>query len=188
MDNRLAMFEDNPIIAAVKNERQLQAAIKTDCNIIFFLFGNICNIAQLVKKAKDAGKKAFVHLELTTGLAGKEIAVDFIKSFTMADGVISIKPNLIRRAKALGMLTVLRVFVVDSLALTNIVKQLEACDADIVEVMPGVMPKIIKRVSGMVNVPIIVGGLITDKEDIVNALSAGARCVSTTCEAAWIDF
>ena len=188
MENRLSAFEVNPIIAAVKNEEQLETAIHTDCSIIFFLFGNICNISELVKKAKDAGKLAFVHIELTTGLAGKEVAVDFIKNFTQADGIISIKPSLIKRAKVLGMLTVLRIFLVDSLALTNLSKQIAACDADIIEIMPGVMPKIIRRVKELVDVPVIVGGLITDKEDIMNALSAGAQCISTTHEVAWKEF
>ena len=188
MIDKITIFEENPIIAAVKNEEQLDIAIQTNCNIIFFLFGNICNIAQLVQKAKEAGKIAFVHLELTTGLAGKEVAVDFIKNYTQADGVISIKPSLIKRAKALGMLAVLRIFLVDSLALANLSKQLAACDADFIEIMPGIMPKIIRRVKELVDVPVIVGGLITDKEDIMNALSAGAQCISTTFETAWKEF
>ena len=36
MENRLSAFEVNPIIAAVKNEEQLETAIHTDCSIIFF--------------------------------------------------------------------------------------------------------------------------------------------------------
>lgn len=48
MDGRLDFFENEPIIAAVKSEEQLQRAIASDCNIIFFLFGNICNISSLV--------------------------------------------------------------------------------------------------------------------------------------------
>ena len=44
MENKFQIFEENPIIAAVKDEHQLDRAIASNCGIIFFLFGNICNI------------------------------------------------------------------------------------------------------------------------------------------------
>ena len=47
------------------------------------------------------------------------------------------------------------------------------------------MPKIIRRVCGVTNKPVITGGLITDKEDVTNALSAGAVAVSTTNPDVW---
>ena len=48
MNKRLQFFETEPIIAAVKTEEQLERALTSGCNIIFFLFGNICNIPKLV--------------------------------------------------------------------------------------------------------------------------------------------
>lgn len=187
MKPELQLFESNPIIAAIKEEEQLEKALTADCDILFFLCGNICNIRELVARAKQAGKRVFVHLDLTQGLSGKEIAVDFIKEYTQADGVISTRPLLLRRAKAIGLLTVLRIFLVDSLSLSNLKKQIDTCDADLVEIMPGVMPNMIRRVCKMTDVPVITGGLISDKEDVINALSAGAQCISTTCEALWYD-
>lgn len=187
MRSELQLFESNPIIAAVKDEEQLEHALASDCDILFFLFGSICNIRELVDRAKTRGKLAFVHLDLTQGLGGKEIAADFIREYTRADGVISTRPPLLRRAKAIGLLTVLRIFLVDSLSFTNLEKQIDACGADLVEIMPGVMPKMIRRVCAATSIPVITGGLISDKEDVINALSAGAQCISTTCEALWRD-
>ena len=43
----------------------------------------------MVKKIKDAGKLAMVHIDLIAGLSGKEVAVDYIKQETLADGIIS---------------------------------------------------------------------------------------------------
>lgn len=187
MRSELQLFESNPIIAAVKDEEQLEHALVSDCDILFFLFGSICNIRELVDRAKTRGKLAFVHLDLTQGLGGKEIAADFIREYTRADGVISTRPPLLRRAKAIGLLTVLRIFLVDSLSFTNLEKQIDACGADLVEIMPGVMPKMIRRVCAATSIPVITGGLLSDKEDVINALSAGAQCISTTCEALWGD-
>lgn len=185
MRDELQLFEADPIIAAVKDEEQLEQAIATDCKILFFLFGNICTIHPLVERAKKAGKLAFVHLDLTQGLSSKDVAADFIKEYTQADGVISTRPVLLRRAKALGLVTVLRIFLVDSLSLANLDKQIDACDPDLVEVMPGVMPKVIRRVCQRISQPVIAGGMVSDKEDVIAALSAGGLCVSTTCQELW---
>ena len=67
MDGRLGFFENEPIIAAVKSEEQLQRAIASDCNIMFFLFGNICNISSLVQRVADAGKHlSLIHISSVT--------------------------------------------------------------------------------------------------------------------------
>ena len=61
----------------------------------------------------------------------------------------------------------------------------EYTDADLIEVLPGLMPKIIRRVAQLTGKPVIAGGLISDKEDVTAALSAGAVAVSTTNPAVW---
>lgn len=185
MDGRLDFFENEPIIAAVKSEEQLQRALVSDCNIIFFLFGNICNISSLVQRVADAGKHSLVHVDLINGLAAKEIAADFIRSYTCADGIISTKPQLLRHAREVGLITVLRVFILDSMALDNIDKLRTACNPDLIELVPGIVPKVIRLVNSLYRTPIIAGGLIRDKEDTMSALSAGALSISTSCEAAW---
>ena len=58
-------------------------------------------------------------------------------------------------------------------------------DCDLIEVLPGLMPKIIRRVSQAAGKPVIAGGLISDKEDVTAALGAGAVAVSTTNPAVW---
>lgn len=185
---RIQCFEQNPIIAAVKSDEQLERALETECRVIFFLYGDICSITGLIQTAKDAGKVSFVHLDLIKGLATKEVAVDFLRRYTEADGIISTRPEITKRARALGLTAILRMFIIDSMALGNIEKQLHSGEPDILEIMPGVMPKVIREVCGMVSLPVIAGGLLTDKEDIINALSAGAMCISTTNEAAWTEF
>jgi glycerol uptake operon antiterminator len=124
-------------------------------------------------------------LDLISGLSQKEISVDYIKNNTLADGIISTKLTLIKRAKELKLFTVFRFFVIDSMAFENIKKQSEAVEPDYVEILPGVMPKVIKRINNLINVPVIAGGLIADKEDVLAALSAGAVSISTTNESVW---
>lgn len=176
---------DSPVIAAVKDGAGLEVSCKAEeIQVLFILFGDICNITQIVKKAKDAGKLVFVHMDLIQGLSAKDVAVDFIKKNTQADGIITTKPALIPRAKELGLCTVLRFFVLDSLALENVQRQ-QGVKPDFIEILPGVMPKIIRRLCKHSRVPIIAGGLIADREDVVNALDAGAFSVSTTNQQVW---
>ncbi|SDI25963.1 glycerol uptake operon antiterminator [Pseudobutyrivibrio sp. 49] len=182
-------LEANPVIAAIKDDKGLEKAIKTECEIIFILYGDVCTIPGIVQRIKSADKIAMVHLDLITGLNNtKEISVDFIKNNTQADGIITTKGNLIGRAKELGLYTVLRYFVIDSMALVNIEKQDRhgISQPDVIEILPGiVLPKIIKRVNKASRVPVLAGGLIGDKDDVMNALNNGVLAVSTTNEEVW---
>ena len=113
--------EANPVIAAVKNDAGLQAAVEMEeIQVIFVLYGDVCTIPEILERIKAAGKKAMVHIDLIAGLSAKEISVEFIARQTRADGIITTKPALVRRAKELGIFAVLRFFVIDSLALKNI--------------------------------------------------------------------
>ncbi|MCR4693985.1 MAG: glycerol-3-phosphate responsive antiterminator [Pseudobutyrivibrio sp.] len=182
-------LENNPIIAAVKDDKGLKKALSTECEIIFILYGDLCSIPEIVAKVKDAGKLAMVHIDLIVGLNNtKDVAVEFIKENTRADGIITTKANLIGKAKVLGLYTILRYFVIDSMALVNIEKQDGHGQArpDVIEILPGILlPKIIKKIKTISRVPVIAGGLISDKEDVMNALNNGLLAVSTTNEEVW---
>ena len=175
-----------PVIAAVKDLEGLEQCLQSEnIQVVFLLFGDICSISELVARVKQAGKIAVVHADLITGLsASKEIAVDYIKTATRADGIISTRPNFIRRAKELQLFTVLRVFVIDSMAMSGLDK-LEQVRPDFLEILPGIMPKAICKICQSVRTPVLAGGLIADKEDVFSALNAGAMAVSTTNPAVW---
>lgn len=178
--------EMHPIIAAVKDWQGLEECCQwEDIQVVFILFGDICNIGEIVQRIKSAGKIAMVHVDLIGGLGSREIIVDYIHSHTLADGIISTKPVLIRRARELSMFTVLRLFLIDSLALENVKKQQQAVKPDYIEILPGVMPKVIRQICEMIRRPVIAGGLIRTREDVMEALEAGAVAVSTTNTEVW---
>ncbi len=178
-------FEDCPVIAAIKDDEGLFECTQSDCRVVFVLYGTLCNIGDIVGKIKDVGKTAIVHIDLVAGLSAKEVSVDFIKRDTKADGIISTRPSLLRRAQELSLITIQRVFLIDSIAFENITKQLELYRPDFIEILPGVMPKVIRRLCSCVNTPIVAGGLVADKEDVMAALGAGAVAISTTNKAIW---
>lgn len=178
-------IENTPIIPAVKDEESLEVCLKRDSSVIFILFGDICSIADIVERIKEKGKLAMVHMDLIAGLGSKEVSVDYIKKRTRADGIITTKPILVKRAKELGLAAVLRFFIIDSMALANLSRQTREARPDCIEVLPGVMPKVIRKITKENKIPLIAGGLISDKEDVCNALDAGAVAVSSTNTKIW---
>jgi len=181
----LVRIKENPVIAAVKTPEGLEKCLKSDCRVVFVLFGSITGIPGMVGTIKDKGKLAIVHMDLIDGLAPKESGVDYIKDFALADGLISTKVNLVRYAGSRGLLTVQRFFILDSIALIGAQKQIPAGTADAIEILPGLMPKILGNLAGLTKKPLIAGGLISDMADVEAALGAGATAISTTCEDVW---
>ena len=77
--------EANPVIAAVKSDAGLQAAVEMEeIQVIFVLYGDVCTIPEILERIKAAGKKAMVHIDLIAGLSAKEIPVEFIARQTRA--------------------------------------------------------------------------------------------------------
>ncbi len=187
MDQRFYdMLESSPVIAAVKDMEGLEKCCRLeDIKVVFILFGDILNIPDIVGKIKESDKMAVVHVDLINGLGSREVAVDFIKNSTRADGIISTKPLLIKRGKELGLFTVMRYFLIDSMALENIRTNQNGVRPDVIEVLPGLMPDIIRKICRTSRTPVIAGGLITDKKSVMAALSAGAVCVSSTNQDVW---
>ena len=180
------LLEANPVVAAVKDDKGLRECVKNeDIKVVFVLYGDICSIESIVSKIHDSGKKAIVHIDLVSGLSAKDAAVEFMKKSVNADGIISTRPQLIKKANYFDMFTVLRVFALDSMAYENILKQVAIGNPDAIEILPGLMPKVIRKVGQQVRIPVIAGGLISDKEDVVNALSAGAVSVTSTDQKVW---
>ena len=150
----LELLEESPIIAAVKSWEGLEKSLKSECKVVFVLFGTICDIDQIVARIKDAGKVAIVHVDMIQGLSTKRVAVDFIAHNTRADGIISTKNTLVEHAKEMGLYA-------------------------------GVMPKILKIMREYTDIPLIAGGLLSDKKDVMAAFEAGADAISATNEAVW---
>ena len=109
----------------------------------------------------------------------------FIKKYTKADGIISTKPNLIKHARELSLFTILRLFVIDSMAYGNIDKQVKVARPDFIEILPALMPKVVRKICRMSSTPVIAGGLVSDKEDIMELLDAGVTSISSTNPDIW---
>lgn len=178
----MSVLEQNPVLPAVKDAGRLEACLAQPAGVVFLLCGDILNIDRLIDRVHQAGKYAVVHADLVAGLAPREIAVDFLHRCG-ADGIISTRPMLLRRGRELGLLTVLRVFAIDSKAVSNLGRETEGGMPDVIEILPGTLCKVLRRLSRELPVPLIAGGLLSDKADVLAALGAGALCVSPATRA-----
>lgn len=176
---------DSPVIAAVKDDAGLDAALQSECGAVFLLYGSAAGVCTQVDKVRAAGKLAIVHIDLIDGLSGREAAVDALEALCHPDGLISTKPAVIRRARHLGLVTVQRAFLLDSMSVENLPAQLAVGKPDFLEVLPGIMPRIIARITASTDTPVIAGGLIQYKDEVMAAMGAGAAAVSTSSPAVW---
>lgn len=176
---------ENPIIAAVRSDYDLQKSINSKAQIIFVLYGNIMTIKDICNKIKDAKKIVFIHLDMIDGIKCDHAGIEFIKKEANPVGIITTKSSNIKFAKQLGLYTILRIFVIDSYSLTTGIKNIKEVIPSGIELMPGIANKIIKNFSNKIKLPIIAGGLIETKKDVMDSLGSGALAISTTKESLW---
>ncbi len=171
------------VIAAISNKEMLLKACESKCKIVFDLAPNIERIEEYVEVCRFHEKTLFVHIDLAEGIGKDKFGLRFLKKLGV-DGIISTRAAMIKAAKELEMKTVQRIFVLDSHSLRTaetIVKN----GADMIEVMPGIIPVAIREIHDNVDIPIIAGGLVRNEEDVRMILEAGAIAASTSESNLW---
>lgn len=176
---------DNPIIAAVMDKEKIENALNSPCKIVFLLDTDLLILEETVKKFHEKEKLVYLHIDLVAGLSRDTIALKYVLKHIKPDGIISTRSSIIKIAKEMNIFTIQRLFLLDSMALETGIKSIRAIRPDAVEILPGVIAKIIKEIVEKTNIPIIAGGLIRDKEDVINSLNAGAIAISTSKEEVW---
>jgi glycerol uptake operon antiterminator len=183
MDYKTIM-SGSDIIPATRADEEFLRALTTRHPVIFYLAPDLMNISAKVKRAHEAGKHIFVHLDLAKGIGRDESAIRFLGRLGV-DGVISTKASLIKMAKEHGLCTVQRFFAVDSQSITTTLEGVRSSKPDMIEIMPGIAPKIVERLRRSTDTPIIAGGLIETEQEVSEMIGAGAFAISTGCSALW---
>lgn len=179
LQERLECF---PIIAAIRDDRW-QKALTSPAEVLFYLEANLLTVKQRIRQAHNAGKVVFVHLDLAEGIGKDRSGIEYLR-LSGVDGIISTRAQIIRLAKDAGLLTVQRFFALDSQGMDSVQEMLKSTNPHFMEIMPGVIPKAIKRFSAG-SISVIAGGLIDTKAEITAALKNGATAISTGCAELW---
>lgn len=179
-------FHGQKILPAARKMKDFEKLLNSKYTYIVCLDTHISQLKFMINMANERKKKVLVHLDLINGLKANEYAVDFLAQEMKPAGIISTRSNCIIRAKKKNMIAVQRLFLLDSLALETSYKVIERAQPDYLEVLPGIMPEIIKEVRQQAGIPIIAGGLIRTKVNVTEALQAGAEAVTTSNPELWI--
>lgn len=175
-------LERMPVIAAT-DRSGWQSAVLSDAEVLFHLGADIITVGDDIAAAKQNGKFVFIHIDLADGIGKDRTGIEWLKKLG-ADGVISTRTQLIRAAHDNGLLAVQRFFMLDSKGMHSISETIENTRPDLIEIMPGVIPKALKLFSRQ-EIPVIAGGLIETKQEVTAALSAGVVAVSTGRKELW---
>lgn len=181
----LNAMKDFPIIAAVREAKDLNKAISSNVQVIFLLTSDIMNIFGIVQEIKRHDKIVFVHFDLLEGLGKDNKAVEYLAKKIGVNGIISTRNNILVHAKQFSLFCVQRLFILDSQALKTGLATVAQIDPDAIEILPGLIAPIVKEISQEVQKPVIAGGLVKTKEQVINALRSGATAVSTSEKNLW---
>ncbi len=174
------------IIPAVRRPEDLSAACRGEWLAVFLLTGDLFTVEDYVTQVQRAGKKVFLHVDFINGLGGDPIVMKFIAERVKPTGIISTKSHFIKHAKKNGLLAIQRLFLIDTSALEHGIQNIEQSGPDAVEIMPGLIPRVITTLKNRISLPIIAGGLIQDRSEIDTALQAGASAVSMGSKHLWV--
>ncbi|MED0738313.1 glycerol-3-phosphate responsive antiterminator [Aneurinibacillus thermoaerophilus] len=165
-------------IASVKEPKSLEKALHADVGAVVLSIGDVGNIAHYVRLYKAHSIPVFVHPERIGGMSQDKEGIAFLARCVKPDGIITTRNNLVKQAKKHGLLTIQRLFFVDSDAIKSGFLSVKEAEPDAVEIMPALLPEFIAEFRRNIEVPIIAGGLLKNRGQMVQALRCGAIAVS----------
>lgn len=176
----------HPIIVSLANRKDLPKALEAESSIIILLQADIFTLDKDVKEIKETDKLIFVHIDLMKGLKRDKSGIRFLADKIGIDGIITTQTSLITHARKLDLLTIQRVFILDSASIKQGLKSIQESRPDAVEVLPGIaVPHIKEHIQKDIRQTVIAGGLINTEEEILTILRNGARGISSSSPDLW---
>lgn len=181
----LEKVSENPIVASVSDLDKLDIALNSPCEIISLLTGNIFNLKEISNKVHKSNKILLIYIDEIDGFSKDTWGLEYIVKNIPLDGIITSKENLIKLSKDMGVFTIRRMFIPDTKTLNSVLDSVKKNRPHALEVLPGIMPRVIKKIVEDTKIPLIAGGLITNFKDVKSSLDSGAIAVSTSNEDIW---
>jgi len=177
----LNVLRRRPVIAAFRDVRSIHVEELDHIGVLFILGGTIFDLPGIIDKAARSEQLVFVDIDLIKGVGKDAPGIQYLAKEIHVQGIITTRSNLIKSAQKEGLISIQRIFVLDSESLTGGLNVIEKSMPDAVEILPGlILPKIMSRIMARISIPIIAGGLISSSDEIRDILTSGAVGVSTT--------
>ena len=180
------VFEKHPIIAAIKEHEDLEKIPEDKIDVIFILRSKLSNLDKVVEKAMELDVLVFLHIDMVKGIGNDKEAIRYLAQEVGIDGIVTTKSYLIKAAKSEGLITIQRLFLLDSESLRTGVNIVKSTKPDLIEVLPGlVVPEMIDKLKEKLGVPVIAGGLVRNDDQIEDILADDVAAISTSKKELW---
>ncbi len=180
------LLKDKPVIPAIRNLEGVRFEEFARSAVLFVIGGTIFDLPILVARAERVRKSVFVDVDLIKGVGRDSAGIRYLARESRVHGVITTKSSLIRSIKKEGMISIQRLFVLDSESLSGALGVVERSRPEAIEILPGlILPKIMDRIRSKTSVPVIAGGLITSTKEVREILASGAIGISSSSTDVW---
>ena len=174
----------NPVVPAVRGpDSALEAALAGDHPAIFVLGGDIFKVLARIG-SQSRRPRIYVNVDLVGGIAADASGLRFLSRHV--EGIISTHRHVIELSKTSGLITIQRLFAIDSGAVERGLKLIRRAEPQFVEILPALAYcEIAEQYSEVLDLPVLAGGLLKSQRDISAILEAGAVGVSTSHQGLW---
>ncbi|WP_148265328.1 glycerol-3-phosphate responsive antiterminator [Desulfosporosinus orientis] len=175
------------IVPAVKHLEDLTEVLNIPgVSVVILIGGDINDLEGVLKvRSRYPEKSLLAHVDLIEGIGKDEAGMRYLKRLGL-EGVVSVKWQLLRYAKENNLLTVQRLFLVDSEAIRTGLKVIKKVTPDAIEILPATVPKFaIEEFLKVTDLSILGGGLLRTAEDVHTALNNGLTAVTASRRNLW---
>lgn len=173
------------ILPAIRSMKDLEKLAKTDYQTCVLLDTHIGHLKGIMQFMQQRQLQPYVHIDLIKGMSHDEFACEYIVQQYRPRGIVSTKMKVIKKAKALGVVTIFRVFIIDSHALERSIELIKRLEPDYVEVLPGIADKVIQQIQQQTGARVIAGGLISTEDEVQRAVDSGETYITTSDRSLW---
>ena len=179
------MLNEQKIIPAISNYQDLKKFLEMPLTYGILMNFQLAQLPELVAMMREAKKKVLIHSELIRGLSSDEFGAIYLIQTLGVDGIISSKPKVIEVCKKRKIIGIFRFFLKDSVSLLQSLEMAKKINPQYLEVLPACCLDIVAKIKQETSCEILMGGLISSKEQIKKCLNAGAIAVTTSTTDLW---
>jgi glycerol uptake operon antiterminator len=171
-------IENRVQFAHVFDMPQIGAVALRHCNLFEF--------APLLERAHRQQRAVYVNIDHIEGIHADAAGFSYLAHQLYCAGIISSNPRTLLLAKQAGMETIQRIFAADSTGLHTALESVDTASVDVLDISPAlVIPHLLPYLDEPLPLPVIGSGLIHTRQQVQEALRAGAVGVIVTRSDLW---
>jgi glycerol uptake operon antiterminator len=178
-------FFGQKVLPAIRKIEDVEKMMSSNYEYLLILDTHVSRLKPIFRMFEANHKKLILHMDLVHGLKSDEYSTEYICQEFKPYGLISTKGSVIQKARQKGVTSIQRMFLLDSSSIEKSLSLIERSNPDYIEVLPGIMPKVIKEIHSRTKKEVFAGGLIDTVEEVELAYKAGATTITTSNKELW---